>query len=32
MGQIEWTHDLDAARSAAAERGKFVLLDFFSPT
>lgn len=29
---FEWLSDLDEAGKVAEEQGKFVLLDFFSPT
>ncbi len=32
MATIPWTADLDRALERARDEGKFVLLDFFSPT
>lgn len=32
MTKINWTGDLDSALQTARNEGKFVLLDFFSPT
>jgi hypothetical protein len=32
MSVIRWTGDLDDGLRRAAEEGKLVLLDFFSPT
>jgi hypothetical protein len=32
MTEINWIPDLDRASRRAGETGRFVLLDFFSPT
>jgi hypothetical protein len=32
MATIPWIDDLDAGLQRSAEEGRFVLLDFFSPT
>jgi hypothetical protein len=32
MTTINWSHDLNQALQHAQQQGRFVLLDFFSPT